>query len=221
MSIGLSERRIEEAKKEAAEMYTKRGFQTRLGFGKKPALLIIDLTQGWTDPKSRLGTDLTSVVESTREVLEIARKKKIPIIFTSFAFDPSLKDIGLWMKKIPALADSIVGSKAAEIDPRIKPKAGEIVITKKNVSAFSGTNLASMLRNNGVYTIIVTGCSTSACVRATVVDGISNGFRPIVPRECVGDRASGPHEWNLFDIDAKFGDVTTKEAVIEYLNKLK
>lgn len=202
------------------QFYKKKGFKSKLGFGKHPALLIIDLTVGWTDPTYRLGSNLDSVVAATKEVLELSRKKKIPVIYTVIAFHHTLKDAGLWAKKIPALADAVENTKASQVDPRIKPKPNEIVLIKKYSSAFFGTNLASLLNNLGVDTIIVTGCSTSACIRATVTDGLGYGFRPIVPRECVGDRAPAAHEWNLIDIDAKFGDVVSKKDVLKYLSSL-
>ncbi len=203
--------------------YKKKGFKSKVGYGKHPALLIIDLAVAWTDPTSRLGTNLDSVVESTKEVLNMSRKKKLPIIYTVITYHQSLKDAGLWVKKIPALADAIAPTPyipASQVDPRIKPKPNEIVLTKKFSSAFFGTNLAALLNNLGVDTIIVTGCSTSACVRATVTDGLGYGFRTIVPRECVGDRVPAANEWNLIDIDAKFGDVVSKKEVLKYLKSL-
>jgi len=211
---------LKELDRELGKFYKKKDFKSKLGFGKRPALLIIDLTVGWTDPSSRLGSNLDSVVEATKEVLKLSRKKKIPIIYTAISYHPSLKDAGLWVKKIPALADAVEGSKACQVDPRIKPNPGEIVLTKKFTSSFFGTNLAALLNNLKVDTIIVTGCSTSACIRATVTDGLGYGFRPIVPRECVGDRSPEAHEWSLINIDAKFGDVVSKKEVIKYLSSL-
>lgn len=205
---------------QAAELYRKRGFQTRVGYGQRPAVVVIDYANAWTNPKYKLGADLTKAVLATREVLDVARGKGVPIFFTTTAYDPSFKDSVLWLKKLPALAESTVGSEAAQIDARLARRPDEVLITKKYASAFFGTNFAGMLQSLHVDTLIITGCSTSACVRHTAEDGLGYGFHTILPRECIGDRAAGPHEWNLFDIDAKFGDVVRKEEVVRYLRSL-
>jgi maleamate amidohydrolase len=207
--------------KQAEKLYGERGFQRRLGFGKKPALLIIDLAVAWTNPEYRLGFDLSGVIENTKDILMLFRERGLPVVFTGIAYDKSVDELGLLPIKTPAVVDAKLGTPATEIDPRIKPLENEIVIYKKVPSAFFGTNLSSILTFRGIDTIVVTGCVTSTCVRATVMDGFSYGFRPIVPLECVGDRAAGPHEWSLFDIDAKCGDVVSKAEVIKYLKTLE
>jgi nicotinamidase-related amidase len=211
---------LEVLREEAAKLYARRGFQTRIGFGRNPAVIVIDLALGWTDPKYPLGANLDSVIQNTKEVLDVARTKGIPRVFTTMAYDPNLKDAELLLKKIHALKSQVGGTEATMIDPRLKFQDGEIYLVKKWLSAFFGTNLNGYLTSQGVDTLIITGCSTSACVRATATDAIGSGFRPMVVRECVGDRASGPHEWNLFDIDAKMGDVVGKKEVLEYLRAL-
>jgi nicotinamidase-related amidase len=208
-------------RQEAAELYAKRGFQNRLGFGKKPAVIVIDLALGWTDPKYPLGSNLDAVVQNTKEVLEVARRKGIPRVFTTMAYDPDLKEADLLIKKLPALKNMINGTEPTKIDPRLGFQQGEIYLVKKWLSAFFGTNLNGYLTSQGVDTVILTGCSTSACVRATATDALGGGFRPMVVRECVGDRAAGPHEWNLFDIDAKMGDIVSKEETLNYLKSLQ
>ncbi len=207
-------------KEDAAKLYARRGFQTKIGFGKRPAVIVVDLAMGWTDPKYPLGANLDAVVQNTREVLEVARTKGIPRVFTTMAYDPNLREADLFLKKIPAMKSQVSGTDAVKIDPRLGFQQGEIYLVKKWLSAFFGTNLSGYLTSQGVDTVIITGCSTSACVRATATDAIGSGFRPMVVRECVGDRASGPHEWNLFDIDAKMGDVVTKKEVLDYLKSL-
>lgn len=202
---------------EAKKLYSERGFQKRLGFGKQPALLIIDLAVAWTHPEYPLGSDLSNVVEDTKDLLVRFREKGMMVVFTGIAYERNVDELGLLAKKTPAVVDVKLGTHATEIDPRIKPVDGEIVIYKKAPSAFFGTNLSSILTCRRIDTIIVTGCVTSTCIRATVMDGFSYGFRPIIPRECVGDRAPGPHEWSLFDIDAKCGDVVSKAEVLKYL----
>ena len=122
------------------------------------------------------------------------------------------------MKKVPVLRSMVEGEPLTEIVPELPPKPNDVVLKKQYASAFFGTPLAAMLTSLGVDSVIVTGCSTSGCIRATAVDGMQHGFRVIVPRECVGDRHAGPHEANLFDIDSKYGDVVSKAEVLAYLN---
>lgn len=128
--------------------------------------------------------------------------------------------MGIWNRKIPLEALK-VGTEAVAIDDRIAPRADELVITKKRASAFHGTNLSSYLTAHGVDTVILTGVTLAGCVRHSAEDAIAEGFAPIVPREAVGDRVAGVVEWNLFDIDAKFGDVEPVDTVIEYLERLE
>lgn len=208
-------------RQEAAALYAKRGFQNKIGFGKKPAVIVIDLALGWTDPKYPLGSNLDAVIQNTKEVLEVARRKGIPRVFTTMAYDPDLKEADLLLKKLPALKNMIEGTEPTKIDPRLEFQKGEIYLVKKWLSAFFGTNLSGYLTSQGVDTLIITGCSTSACVRATATDALGSGFRPMVVKECVGDRVAGPHEWNLFDIDAKMGDVVSKEETLNYLKSLQ
>jgi nicotinamidase-related amidase len=138
----------------------------------------------------------------------------MPIIFTRVQYSESANEGGLFVRKIPALRQLVTGSVASELVTELLPKPNETVLVKQYASAFFGTSLASMLTAQGVDTIILAGCSTSGCVRATAVDGMQHGFRVIVPRECVADRGPEPHEANLFDIDAKYGDVEPLAAVL-------
>jgi nicotinamidase-related amidase len=217
----ITKKALDVLKEDAAALYARRGFQNKIGFGKKPAVLVIDLALGWTDPKYPLGSNLDSVIENTKELLDVSRRKGIPIVFTTMAYDPALKEADLLLKKIPAMKNMIEGTEPTKIDPRLGFQQGEIYLVKKWLSAFFGTNLNGYLTSQGVDTVIITGCSTSACVRATATDALGSGFRPMVVRECVGDRASGPHEWNLFDIDAKMGDIVSKVETLDYLKSLQ
>src|SRR5262249_15419565 len=140
-----------------------------------------------------------------------------PVAFTAVAFQKSQLDQLVWLRKMPGLATLIEGSRWCEIDHRVAPRAGEPVFGKQAASAFFGTSLVSFLLSNGVDSLIVTGCVTSGCVRASVVDSISWGFRTVVPAECVGDRASGPHDSNIFDMDSKYADIESLENVLEIL----
>ena len=193
-----------------------------LGFGKKPALIVVDFQLGFTVPEqSPLAGNLDAEVAATNELIAAARKKDIPVIFTVVGYDPHRQDdAGLWPEKAPSLRMLTIGSDLVKLDPRLDQEPGDLVITKKYASGFFGTYLASTLTMQSVDTAIVTGCTTSGCVRATVMDALANGFRPIVPIECVGDRAQEPHQANLFDIGAKYGDVMPLEEVLAYLEQL-
>lgn len=203
-----------------SKIYQNRGFQRRIGWGKKPALVNIDLANAWT----REGYPFTcegmeTIIPAVQRVLDAFRAKGLPIVYTTTAYDiieGDHTDMGLWAKKIPSEALA-TGSEAVQIDERLDRRPDELVIVKKQASAFRGTNLTSFLNAAGVDTIVVTGTTASACVRATVEDGIADGFRPIIVRECIGDRITGAVEWNLFDIDAKFGDVEPLDTVLAHL----
>lgn len=197
--------------------YRRKGFSNLVGFGQRPALVLIDWSTGFTNPECPLGTDYDPEVEASRKLLEAARAAGIPIAFTTVMYDKGMQDGGWFVKKVPALAHLEAGSPWTEIDPRLAPRPGEHVLIKKFASAFFGTNLASMLTSSGVDTLILCGVTTSGCVRASAIDGVQNGFRTIVVRQAVGDRAPGPHEANLFDIHAKYADVVELEETLDYL----
>jgi nicotinamidase-related amidase len=202
------------------ELYQNRGFQRRIGWGKKPALINIDLANAWTrEGNAFTCVGMDTILPATQEVLAAFRARGLPIVFTTTAYDiveGEHTDMGLWGKKIPAEVLR-VGTEAVEIDSRLERRDDELLIVKKQASAFRGTNLNSYLNACGVDTIVVTGTTASACVRATVEDGIADGFRPIVVRECIGDRIAGAVQWNLYDIDAKFGDVEPLQSVLDHL----
>jgi maleamate amidohydrolase len=185
--------------------------------GSRPAVLVVDFSRGFTDPESTMGSDLTGEVEATKRLLDAARAKGIPVVFTTIGFESNLKDGSLWLQKAPGLAELQVGGKWVEIDPRLERGEDEVVILKKGASAFFGTNLPSVLVSQGVDTIVLCGATTSGCIRATAVDLLQYGYPTLVPRECVGDRARSPHEANLIDIQAKYADVVPIEDAISYL----
>jgi nicotinamidase-related amidase len=202
---------------DALKIYSRSGIGARVGFGRRPAVLVVDLQNGFTDPASPVGDDLGGVLAATAELLEVARRQALPIAFTAVGFHASRSDGATWLLKMPGLAGLVEGTPWCEIDERVQPLPAEPVWTKRASSAFFGTPLQTFLIAAGVDTLVVTGCVTSGCVRATVVDAVSWGYRVIVPEECVGDRAEGPHAWNLFDIDAKYADVEPLERVLERL----
>jgi N-carbamoylsarcosine amidase len=204
-------------------IYQQRGFMRRIGFGAKPALINIDLANAWTRPGFPFTCEgIEEVIAGVQRLLEGARAKALPVIFTTTAFavtEGPNSDMGLWHHKIPAEVLK-VGSEAAAIDVRVAPRDDEQLIVKKRASAFHGTYLAGFLRAHGVDTVILTGVTMAGCVRHTAEDAIAEGFRPIVVRECVGDRIAGAVEWNLFDIQAKFGDVESLDTTLDYLARL-
>ncbi len=197
--------------------YRKKGLAARVGFGRRPAVLVVDFIVGFTNRRAPLAADFDREVAATRKLLAAARGKRIPVFFTTTAYDPEMREAGVFVRKVPSLRTLQAGSRWVAIDPRLAPRKDEIVLSKKYASAFFGTALGSTLTALGVDTLIVTGCTTSGCIRASVVDAMQHGFRTIVPRECVGDRAPGPHEANLVDIDGKYGDVTSLDEVLRYV----
>jgi maleamate amidohydrolase len=204
-------------------IYQNRGFQRRVGFGARPAIIHIDLANAWTRPGHAFSCDgMDTIIPAAQALNAIGRSKGVPIVYTTTAYeivDGPNSDMGLWVDKIPVELLE-VGTPEVQIDDRLGPAPGELVITKKRASAFHGTNLSSFLTAHGVDTVILTGVTMAGCVRHTCEDAISEGFRPIVVREAVGDRVPGVVEWNLFDIDAKFGDVEPLERVLAYLDGL-
>ena len=206
-----------------SKLYEDRGFRRRIGYGAHPALVNIDLANAWTRPDHAFSCEgMDTIIPSVQELLAAARAKGVPVVYTTTAYDNvdgPHPDSGLWQHKIPA-ERLRTGAEAVEIDGRIAPAAGETVIVKKRASAFHGTFLAGYLRAARVDTVLLTGVTMSACVRNTAEDAIAEGFRPIVVREAVGDRIAGAVEWNLFDVDAKFGDVEPIADVLAYLDRL-
>jgi maleamate amidohydrolase len=197
-------------------------WDNRLGFGKKSAIIVIDLLQGYTTEGSALyAPGVVDCVKEMPDFLDLAREKGVPIIHTRVLYTtPNYEDGGIWIKKAPVLRDLVEGNPYAEFCPEVVPKPGEPIIVKQYASAFFGTSLIATLNGLGVDTLIITGCTTSGCIRATAVDAVQYGLRPICVRECIGDRHEGPHEANLFDINAKYGDVISKQEAVEYLNGL-
>ena len=196
-------------------MYQQRGFANRIGFGEKPALLIIDFINAFTDVSCPLGSDLDKEVGATKQLLEIFREKNLPVHFTTTAYEEGFASAGVFIKKVPSLSYLRQGTKLVEIDERLKPEPFETVWEKKYASAFFGTALASALTAQKIDTLIIAGCTTSGCVRASAVDACQHGFRTIVVKECVGDRSASAHAANLFDLDAKYADVVGLEEAIQ------
>ncbi|HXL66592.1 MAG TPA: isochorismatase family protein [Xanthobacteraceae bacterium] len=199
--------------------YEQKGFAARSGYGRNPVLLIVDFINAFTDPKTPLGGDFAWEINATRQLLAAFRRGRLPIVYTTTAYRKDLRDGGVFVKKVPSLAILQKGSPLVEVDPRIEPLPGEKIIEKKYASAFFGTDLDVELRKLGVDTVVTAGCTTSGCIRASVIDSLQYGYHTIVVREAVGDRAAGPHEANLFDMDAKYADVVGLAEVLEYLRQ--
>jgi maleamate amidohydrolase len=193
-------------------------FDTQLGFGKSCSLVVIDFLKAYTTPGSPLyAQGVVAAVQASVSLLASARAAQLPIIYATVAYHPSGDDGGLFVRKIPTLRSLVQGAPMGEIDPKVAAQPEDLIIAKNYASAFFGTTLASTLCARGIDTVILIGCSTSGCVRATAVDAIQYGFRAIVPRECVGDRHDGPHDASLFDINAKYGDVMSQAEVEVHL----
>jgi nicotinamidase-related amidase len=218
----MSDMTMQQAFDSVANLYQERGiFMNPRGFGKHPALVIVDMANGWTDPAYATGSArLEEAVQGIRQLLPVCRAKSIPVVYTTLRFQPGQLDPSLTRPE-GAVKFRAWDERACEIDERLKPHAGELIIVKQNSSAFFGTHLAPYLIEQSVDTVIITGCSTSACIRATVADAGQYRFRPIVPRQCVQDRAAASHEWNLFDTATKLGYVADVEEVLDYLDHLE
>lgn len=206
--------------RDTTEDYRKKGFANRSGYGNKPVLLIVDFINGFTDPTSPLGGDFAPQLAVTNQLLSEFRQRGLPIVYTTVVYDsPDFSDAGIFIKKVPSLRILTRGSRMVEVDSRIQGLPGELLVEKKYASAFFGTNLDSYLRGLGVDTVIMTGCTTSGCIRASAVDSLQHGFYTVVVRDGVGDRPEGTHEANLLDIDAKYGDVVSIQEVLQHLQK--
>lgn len=215
---------LQQAFDESTRLYRERGFQRRIGFGKRPALISVDLANAWTRPGNPFTCENVDeqIIPGMQRLLAAFRAKNHVVVHVTTAYqitdrnDP-MTDMGLWHCKIPVEAVNLADEHLWAIDSRIAPIDGEYVMMKKRASAFSGTPLAGYLRSAGVDTILVTGVTATACVRTTICDGLAEGFRTIAVRECIGDRVPGAVAWNLFDIDAKFADVESVDTCVAYL----
>lgn len=194
--------------------YARAGYHQRLGFGRRPALLLIDFVQAYFEPGSPLYAGVDAALAAALRVLAAARRAGIPRILTNVVYAPGGMDGGVFYRKVPALACMQAGNPLGGWPEGLAPRPDELVISKQYPSAFFGTSLAATLTAGGVDSVILTGLTTSGCVRASCVDAMSHGFIPVVVREAVGDRAAGPHEANLFDMSAKYADVVSEADAI-------
>lgn len=196
------------------DIYRRQDFGNRMGLGRKAALLVVDFTVGFNDPALFGGGNIDAAIRQSVGLLDFFRSESLPVAFSRVVYAEDGTDGGVFTLKVPQLRILTETHPAGQIVAMLEPRAGELVVRKTHASAFFGTALAQWLSAQGVDTVVVTGCTTSGCVRATVVDASAHNFRPIVARDCVGDRAIGPHEANLFDLAQKYADVLDRDEII-------
>lgn len=192
-------------------------FDGHLPFGTNPALIIVDVVMAYFDKESPLYAGVEDVLASIERLLAAARKAGIKLIFTNVVYEPGGGDGGLFYKKVPALKLFDQGSPLGAFPPSLQPAAGELVVSKQYPSAFFGTSLAAQLTELKIDTLLITGLSTSGCVRATALDALQHGFAPFVVRDACGDRHASPHNANLFDLQAKYAEVIGESEAVELL----
>jgi maleamate amidohydrolase len=198
--------------------FRARGFGQTIGFGERPALLIVDLVKAFTDAARPLGANLDAQVVASNLLIDAAHDRDIPVIFSSVSYsDPNLRDAGIWALKQKGTASLMASGDGPELDPRLHFQPGDAILMKKYASCFFGTDLVPRLLASRADTLIITGCTTSGCVRASAVDACQIGFRPMVVREAVGDRSAAAHDQSLFDLNAKYADVVSFDATLHYL----
>jgi len=203
------------------EFFKQRGFGLRIGFGERPALIVIDMLKAFTNPDMMLGANLDKEIAATKPLLKAAHDRKIPVIFSTVIYeDADLKDAGIWALKQKGVVTLKKGTPGVEVDDRLEFGKTDTLLVKKYASCFFGTDLVSRLMAHNVDTLIITGCTTSGCVRATAVDACQTGFRPVVVREAVGDRSAAAHEQSLFDLNAKYADVVGLDEALQYLQNI-
>jgi maleamate amidohydrolase len=199
------------------EIYRKQQFGQKTGFGRSTALLVVDFVNGFTDPEILGGGNIAEAVAATVPLLEFFRARKFPVIFTRIVYADDGSDAGIWCEKVPRLRDLTENAHQSQVVTELAPRPGELVIRKTQASAFFGTHLGTVLILRGIDTLVVAGCTTSGCVRASVIDAMSMNFRLVVASDCVGDRAPGPHAANLFDMGQKYADLLTAKEIMSAL----
>src|ERR1700737_2543454 len=201
-----------------AEFFEQRGFGQKLGFGLRPALLVVDMVKAFTNPDMPLGANLESQIAAIQSLLKSAHDQRTPVIFSTVAYeDENFRDAGIFGRKQKGSRTLRAGTESVEVDPRLDFRKSDSLLVKKYASCFFGTDLVSRLLSRRVDTVVITGCTTSGCVRATAVDAVQTGLRPMVVREAVGDRSASAHEQSLFDLNAKYADVVSLEETLQYL----
>lgn len=202
------------------EIYEAAGFGAAVPRGRRPAILVVDFSYGFTDTQYPTASDMAVEIAATRQLTDFSRQHSIPIVYTTIAFQPWERNKLAWLKKATGMAALMAGSRLVEIDGRTGKLDRDPLIVKHGASAFHGTNLASLLSAAGVDTVVVTGATTSGCVRATVVDAVQSGFHVLVAEDCCADRATGPHEASIYDMQQKYADVTDSSDILTWLENV-
>ena len=201
--------------------YAQAGFNGRLPFGRRPALLLIDIVRAYLVPGSTLyAPPFEAALLSAIRLTTAARAAGVPVVFTNVVYGAGGLDGGIFIRKVPALKAFLVGSELAAFDPGLQPAPGDLVVSKQYASAFFGTSLAATLTAMGCDTVVLAGFSTSGCVRASALDAMQHGFIPYVVREACGDRDPRPHDASLFDLQAKYAEVISESLAISLLSPL-
>ena len=199
------------------EIFEKQGFGHTLGLGEQPSLCIVDFVVGFDDAEALGGGNIHAAIERTVSLLDFCRSHGLPIAHTRVVFADDGSDHNLLSDKVPSLKDLTETAPNSQIVPVLTPKTGELVVRKRNASAFFQTDYSSWLTRHGADSVLIAGCTTSGCVRATAVDALGFGFKPVVVTDCVGDRAIGPHDASLFDMGQKYADLMTADEVMAAL----
>lgn len=199
------------------DVYKRQNMGNQSGWGRAPALLIVDFVNGFNDPDKFGGGNIPEAIANTKTLLAACRARGLPVAYTRVVYADDGSDKGVFCLKAPPLAGLTEDNPDSHVVPDLAPQPGEYIVRKQQPSAFFGTSLHSWLTMQGVDTIIHTGCTTSGCVRASVIDGLSYNYRNIVAIDGVGDRAIGPHDANLFDMGQKYADLLTCEEIIAAL----
>ena len=200
------------------DIYRRQGFGKESGFGDRPALLVVDFVNGFTDPDQFGGGNILDAVTNTKALLAKAREASLPVAFTRVVYVADGSDAGVFCLKVPALRSLTEDAPESQVVSDLAPARGEHVVCRIQPSAFFGTGLAEKLVAHHVDTVLVAGCTTSGCVRASVVDSMSHNFRTVVVTDCVGDRAEAPHQASLFDMGQKYADLMTSDEVMGRLD---
>ena len=202
------------------QVYEAAGFGRAVERGTRPAVVVVDFTYGFTDTRYPTAADMSAQMAATRKLTDLAREKGFPVIYTVIAYHPGELDKLAWLKKARGMAALVEGSRLVEVDAATGIQPGDAVVVKKGASAFFGSTLGALLTGAGVDTVVVTGATTSGCVRATVVDAVQSGFAVLVPADCCADRAQAPHDANLYDMQQKYADVTDSADILDWMKSL-
>ncbi|HBF30185.1 isochorismatase family protein [Rhizobium sp.] len=202
------------------EVYQTAGFGQPVPRGTRPGIVVVDFTYGFTDTLYPTAANMAAEMAATRRLTDLARSKGFPVIYTTIAYHPGEIAMLPWLRKATGMAALLEGSRLVEIDAETGIQPGDPIISKKGASAFHGTALAALLSAAGVDTLVLTGATTSGCVRATVVDAVQSGFNVLVASDCCGDRAKAPHDANLYDMHQKYADVTDSADIAQWLSSL-